>query len=663
MLNIEQKEDSAQKRASAHGKPTKHYLFAEEVNQIVSEINNLGDVVTTTYTKAETDYLLQQIDKKVVAGYKGIATQANAPSPYSASTHPNGLFERYIVNTPITSPNSWGNIVVTQAELNANTVFFNVTNGVVSKELSIKPVADPAKLPLYSAIKSANIVAGTQFIDDENGNVVYRVKTGQTLLISETPITQFGKLDAISLPKQTVLAHVKGKLITNTLTTVGFWDFGGEILSTSAGYKHTGWLDWDGTETKIRYTGGLTGNVGVCCADLGYTPLLKMGGVSVSPEYASDLVREFYIPKGTRKIIFSCTDARTSAFKVEVLEDSTFWKKTQDTTDIITADIYSTKNIGDTVADTLPNVGFYDAINNVINTSAGYKHTGWLDWDGTEAIVRYKGAFAANSGMGAKDENGKLLYSEGGKSSFQQFTNDNFRTIKIPKGTRKIIFSCTDALASRFSVKIIKKPLVSEITPKTLQYATATELSGLNLGDRFYAAFNVKFGNLNLNTSGSVFANICGVNLETINGKPTTFVTETVGFTTNCPIPKLISGIKADTQQYVPDWKKKLFVGTVQFSIRYTGTPEGQEDIYISFDGTTITIGKDAGSVTLYSYTTNAGTKINEVIDHMKANLANFEITDYLKDCLTSELLTFGKVYLVSKFATQPNRSAFRLDG
>lgn len=55
------------------------------------------------------------------------------------------------------------------------------------------------KLPLYSAIKSANIVAGTQFIDDENGNVIYRVKTGQTLLTTENPANAAGtKVDIIS---------------------------------------------------------------------------------------------------------------------------------------------------------------------------------------------------------------------------------------------------------------------------------------------------------------------------------------------------------------------------------------------------------------------------------------------------------------------------------
>lgn len=40
-LGIERKEDSAEKLAAVAGKPTKNYLFAEEVNQIVQEVNNL----------------------------------------------------------------------------------------------------------------------------------------------------------------------------------------------------------------------------------------------------------------------------------------------------------------------------------------------------------------------------------------------------------------------------------------------------------------------------------------------------------------------------------------------------------------------------------------------------------------------------------------------
>lgn len=83
---------------------------------------------------------------------------------------------------------NFGGIVVTSAELLANFVYIEVTNGVSKKVLSAKPVADPAKLPLYSAIKGANIAATTQFIDDENGFITYRVKTGQTLNVGELPI-------------------------------------------------------------------------------------------------------------------------------------------------------------------------------------------------------------------------------------------------------------------------------------------------------------------------------------------------------------------------------------------------------------------------------------------------------------------------------------------
>lgn len=41
MLNIEVKEDSAEKLASAQGKPTKYYLFSHEFNAIVQKINNI----------------------------------------------------------------------------------------------------------------------------------------------------------------------------------------------------------------------------------------------------------------------------------------------------------------------------------------------------------------------------------------------------------------------------------------------------------------------------------------------------------------------------------------------------------------------------------------------------------------------------------------------
>lgn len=81
---------------------------------------------------------------------KGTATQSNAPTPYDAVTYPDGLFETYVVRTPLTMPNSWG-FAVTQAELDANYVYFDVRNGVVTKVLSKKPVADPAKIVTWTA--------------------------------------------------------------------------------------------------------------------------------------------------------------------------------------------------------------------------------------------------------------------------------------------------------------------------------------------------------------------------------------------------------------------------------------------------------------------------------------------------------------------------------
>lgn len=75
--------------------------------------------------------------QNALSGVKGIATQSNAPTPYTPEAYPNGLFETYIVRTPLTMPNSWGS-AVTQLELDNNFVYFDVKNGVVSKVLSAK---------------------------------------------------------------------------------------------------------------------------------------------------------------------------------------------------------------------------------------------------------------------------------------------------------------------------------------------------------------------------------------------------------------------------------------------------------------------------------------------------------------------------------------------
>ena len=84
---------------------------------------------------------LDQIQRESKSGITGTVTQGNAPTPYDAVTYPNGLFETYVVRTPLTIPNSWG-FAVTQAELDANYVYFDVRNGVVSKEVSLKPTIE-----------------------------------------------------------------------------------------------------------------------------------------------------------------------------------------------------------------------------------------------------------------------------------------------------------------------------------------------------------------------------------------------------------------------------------------------------------------------------------------------------------------------------------------
>lgn len=45
MLNIEHKEDSTAKLEAVQGKPSKNFLFAEEVNQIVEEVNSIGSAL------------------------------------------------------------------------------------------------------------------------------------------------------------------------------------------------------------------------------------------------------------------------------------------------------------------------------------------------------------------------------------------------------------------------------------------------------------------------------------------------------------------------------------------------------------------------------------------------------------------------------------------
>lgn len=83
---------------------------------------------------------MNDIYEKINSGIKGTATQSNAPTPWV--TGDPYLYEKWEAIAPITSPNSWGNIAVTQDELDDNFVYFHVTNGVVVKQVSPKKEKD-----------------------------------------------------------------------------------------------------------------------------------------------------------------------------------------------------------------------------------------------------------------------------------------------------------------------------------------------------------------------------------------------------------------------------------------------------------------------------------------------------------------------------------------
>ena len=112
---------------------------------------------------------------EIKSGITGVATKTNAPTPYNAVTYPNGLFETYVVRQPLTLPNSWGS-AVTQAELDANYVFFDVKNGVIVKQLSVKPEPNSAKIETWSA---KTFTVGSQVV---HNSVIYQSVISATAL-------------------------------------------------------------------------------------------------------------------------------------------------------------------------------------------------------------------------------------------------------------------------------------------------------------------------------------------------------------------------------------------------------------------------------------------------------------------------------------------------
>lgn len=174
----------------------------------IQSLNN--EILMANFSPEQTEIFealitkLEQIQRESKLGIVGNATQANAPTVYDAGTYPNGLFESYVVRSPVTSPNSWGNLTVSQLELDNNFVYFDVKNGLVTKVLSKKErgkdtyqsyldttTDSPKKTETEWSIGNVNIqsynplkiyLQKSQFTFNNN---IYEVKIGQTLLAGE----------------------------------------------------------------------------------------------------------------------------------------------------------------------------------------------------------------------------------------------------------------------------------------------------------------------------------------------------------------------------------------------------------------------------------------------------------------------------------------------
>ena len=125
---------------------------------------------------------MSNIYDKVTSGIKGVATQSNAPTVYTPETYPNGLFESYVVREPLTMPNAWG-YVVTQAELDANYVYFDVRDGVITKSLSYKnnEILEGSVTPDKTSFMSSILLFGKNRFDKStliNGFYVNAVTGG-----------------------------------------------------------------------------------------------------------------------------------------------------------------------------------------------------------------------------------------------------------------------------------------------------------------------------------------------------------------------------------------------------------------------------------------------------------------------------------------------------
>lgn len=174
----------------------------------------------------------------IKSGIKSEATQANAPTVYDAGTYPDGLFETYVVRTPITSPNSWGNFTVTQLELDANFVYFDVNNGVITKVLSFKQMpSGSATLNPTDAVEIPSSKATADYLKDNQSISV----TALTLAELAPQINY--KADSIALVVNDVNPLYNGYYKKIGAKGSGGWDFTDSVgfikKNNLATYKET----------------------------------------------------------------------------------------------------------------------------------------------------------------------------------------------------------------------------------------------------------------------------------------------------------------------------------------------------------------------------------------------------------------------------------------
>lgn len=94
-------------------------LTPEQLDTLLQPLNEATEAANEAAEAAN------KATENALTGISGEATEANSPELTG--------YHRYIVTTPITAGSTWG-IAVTQAELDDNWVFFNVKDGVITKE-------------------------------------------------------------------------------------------------------------------------------------------------------------------------------------------------------------------------------------------------------------------------------------------------------------------------------------------------------------------------------------------------------------------------------------------------------------------------------------------------------------------------------------------------